>query len=126
MQQQFVVTDRGLLDSLLEDPKTSLMLLLGKESSQDEELYYELLEHVREPWRCVALLFDPSILTDEERKDWRLTSPGHYVVLASPIGGKRKAVQKGMVSTLRGPSGAPSLLRLRKAFARADQTSEAS
>ncbi len=58
-QQQFFVSDRGLLDSLLDEPRTSLMLILGKEGSREEKLYYEILSHVREPWRRVALIVRP-------------------------------------------------------------------
>ncbi len=119
-QQPFFVGDRGLLDSLLDEPRTSLMLILGKEGSREEKLYYEILSHVREPWRRVALIVSAAILTPKEKTGWRLTSAGHYVVLATPTDGSRKPVQKGQVSTLLGPSGSPSLLRLRKAFARAD------
>lgn len=120
MQQQLVVTDRGQLESLLEEERTSLLLILGKKG--EEELYHELQSHVKEPWRRVVLILDPSLLKPEEKDEWGLKSGGSYVVLSNRTDGKRAPVQGGRVTSLLSSSGATSLLRIRKAFARADQS----
>ncbi len=116
-QQLFILRERPQLDELLEDERTSLLIIHGEEGSA-EELFFEAQRMVLEPWRRVALLVDASILTADEASAWRIGKGAGFVVLD----GARRPVQKGPLSALTTTSGTVSVLKLRQAFARADRS----
>lgn len=100
--------DRSALDTALNDPCNSLMLIFGQPGSRAAEVHAEALI-IAEAWNKAFLITDASILTPEEKRDWYL-GDGNYVLLTrhSPT----RPIKKSWVSDFDRPGLMPPSARL--------------
>jgi hypothetical protein len=108
--------DRGPLDDALQDPTTTLLILSGEQDSEAKAVDDLAEEGITEPWRKTFLLLDLSVLSETEKEKW-VSSEDRYAVYKTS---SDKVVQKGPASDFILPSGGPSILKIRRAFAQGD------
>lgn len=113
-----VATTRPRLDSLLQDPEVTLLLLFG--GSSHGRALHDLAQHDAEqqgsPWRVPVLLRDFSLLGPAEITRWHAQDSCFTVLGGNPP----QVAQRGPQADLLRRDGTPSLQALRRAFAAGD------
>jgi hypothetical protein len=122
-----VINDkRGSLTTALGEKDTTLLVISG-ESDADAKAIHDVIQARTdmEPWRRWFLIKKFATITPAERKAWfGGSTDGKYAVIGGgdPANGKPKRVgAKGNVSRLLRKNGKPSILRIRRVFAKGDQ-----
>jgi hypothetical protein len=108
--------DRRLLDEALRDPTKTLLILSGGQDSEAKSVHDLAQEGITEPWRKTFLLLDLSVLSETEKEKW-VSSENRYAVYKTS---SDTVAQEGAVSDFILPSGKPSILKIRSAFAKGD------
>lgn len=112
-----LTTDRTELDAALGNDRFTLLIVAG--DSADANAIEALAEEkVTQPWRFVFLVTDLALLTAAETSAW-VDDVDQYCVLG---GDAPKAVAEfDTIDALQRTDGRPSILRIRRAFAKGDQ-----
>ncbi|MCA8960222.1 MAG: hypothetical protein KDC38_06895 [Planctomycetes bacterium] len=118
-------TDPTALRDDLDDGRTTVLILAADSAVALTETpsyaIHELLASRTdlEPWRRFFLIPDLAVLTPQESWDWFENETAQYIVLGGGV--PKRAGPWGSVDDLLRRDGSPSILRIRRAFARGDQ-----
>lgn len=123
-----IQSSRRRLDRALLDPRNVLLLLFAERGSAAEDVYDLAEDSIDDPSRHTFLITNPDLLSDEELQDWDELvlppveddeiDPGTYTIVSANTGAV--VVKDDVVNLLRS-NGDPSILAIRRAFAKGDQ-----
>ncbi len=118
---------RVSLSRRLEDATSTVLVLSGADGDEDPEAevaeaIHDLLQARKdmEPWREWFLVKNLAILTSAEREEWfGGSNNGRFAVLGGGV--PKLTGPQGVVAKLLRKDGKPSILRIRRVFAKGDQ-----
>lgn len=115
-----VATTRAKLDTFLDDPTLTLLLLFADTPGQRALAEAAETISANQPWRQAVVVTDLSMLTPSETK-LLVASADRYAVLGAGDDQARVLAVAGPSGDLLLQNGSPSNLRLKRAFAIGDQ-----
>lgn len=115
-----VITTRAKLDSFLNDPELTLLLLFVDSPTQRALATAAGAISAAMPWRQAVVVADLGLLTSNDITSMAAAAD-RYAVLGTDVSLARVLADSGPSPDLLLPDGSPSVMRLRKAFAKGDQ-----
>lgn len=120
-----VKQDRADLDSLLKDPKATILLVCGAEGSDAAKVESWCEDNVSEPWRHCCLITDSSVMTTDERAWFDGGPEDRYACVGGDTRGTqgtkpKKVADSGKVASLLF-DGSPDSLEISNVLAKGDQ-----
>jgi hypothetical protein len=121
--EHMIVQNRSDVDQCLNDTATTIFMLIGPEGSKAGTVHNFMAGKYWEPFRCLLLLPDASLLTTIELDDWFSGQTSqYYVVLGGSTLPKRVAKRGPVTELLKNDSeGTPNYLKIVDIFLMGDQ-----